>query len=106
MLTSEGSLNRSTHIIEDKSNGKKRKLTPIECERLNGFPDNWTNTEMPERQRYFIMGNATILVVFDFFGCNDILASGNMAKVGFGDNDVDRGFRIILRIRCKVIYPR
>src|SRR5699024_9930634 len=34
MLTSEGTVNRSTHIIE--VNGKKRFLTPIECERLNG----------------------------------------------------------------------
>ena len=61
MLTSEGTLNRSTHIIEDKYNGKKRKLTPVECERLNGFPDNWTNTDMPERQRYFTMGNALVV---------------------------------------------
>ena len=68
MLTSEGSLNRSTHIIEDKSNGKKRKLTPIECERLNGFPDNWTNTEMPERQRYFIMGNALVVPLITKMG--------------------------------------
>src|SRR5690606_17622910 len=36
MLTSEGSVNRSTHIVE--VNGRKRFLTPIECERLNGFP--------------------------------------------------------------------
>lgn len=68
MLTSEGSSNRSTHIIEDKSNGKKRKLTPIECERLNGFPDNWTNTEMPERQRYFIMGNALVVPLITKMG--------------------------------------
>lgn len=68
MLTSEGTLNRSTHIIEDKSNGKKRKLTPIECERLNGFPDNWTNTEMPERQRYFIMGNALVVPLITKMG--------------------------------------
>ena len=68
MLTSEGSLNRSTHIIEDKSNGKKRKLTPIECERLNGFPDNWTNTGMPERQRYFIMGNALVVPLITKMG--------------------------------------
>ena len=27
-------------------------LTPIECERLNGFPDDWT-AGMPERLRYF-----------------------------------------------------
>ena len=68
MLASEGSLNRSTHIIEDKSNGKKRKLTPIECERLNGFPDNWTNTNMPERQRYFIMGNALVVPLITKMG--------------------------------------
>ena len=68
MLTSEGSLNRSTHIIEDKGNGKKRKLTPIECERLNGFPDNWTNTEMPERQRYFNTGNALVVPLITKMG--------------------------------------
>lgn len=68
MLTSEGTLNRSTHIIEDKSTGKKRKLTPIECERLNGFPDDWTKTEMPERQRYFIMGNALVVPLISKMG--------------------------------------
>src|SRR5699024_1358073 len=55
MLTSEGSVNRSTHLIEQE--GKRRIITPVEAERLNGFPDNWTDT-MPERARYFCMGNA------------------------------------------------
>ena len=63
MLTSESTLNRSTHIIEDPKTKKLRKLTPIECERINGFPDNWTNTDMPERQRYFIMGNALVVPI-------------------------------------------
>lgn len=58
MLTSEGSVNRSTHIVE--VNGKKRFLTPIECERLNGFKDNWTEG-MPKRMRYFCMGNALVV---------------------------------------------
>lgn len=58
MLTSEGSINRSTHIVE--VNGKKRFLTPVECERLNGFPDNWT-AGMPDRMRYFCMGNALVV---------------------------------------------
>lgn len=58
MLTSEGSINRSTHIIE--VNGRKRYLTPVECERLNGFPDNWTEG-MPNRMRYFCMGNALVV---------------------------------------------
>lgn len=68
MLTSESSRNRSTHVIEDPSNGKKRLLTPIECERLNGFPDNWTNTGMTERFRYFCMGNALVVNVVEVIG--------------------------------------
>lgn len=68
MLTSEGTPNRSSHIIEEKATGKMRRLTPIECERLNGFPDNWTNTGMPERQRYFIMGNALVVPLITKMG--------------------------------------
>ncbi|MGM9889575.1 MAG: DNA (cytosine-5-)-methyltransferase [Floccifex porci] len=60
MLTSEGSINRSTHIIPDKETGNLRILTPIEAERLQGFPDDWTNTGMPENRRYFMMGNALV----------------------------------------------
>lgn len=55
MLTSEGTINRSSHIIKE---GKKyRFITPIEAERLNNFKDNWT-LGMSNRQRYFCMGNA------------------------------------------------
>lgn len=61
MLTSEGSKNRSTHVVEDLSSGKLRLLTPIECERINGFPDNWTNTGMTHSFRYFTMGNALVV---------------------------------------------
>ena len=61
MLTSEGSNNRSTHIVADKTTGGLRKLTPIECERINGFPDNWTDTGMPKNFRYFCMGNALVV---------------------------------------------
>ena len=60
MLTSEGSVNRSTHIIPDKETGELRILTPIETERLQGFPDNWTDTGMTESRRYFMMGNALV----------------------------------------------
>lgn len=61
MLTSEASKNRSTHVIEDKNTGKLRLLTPIECERINGFPDDWTNTGMTHSFRYFCMGNALVV---------------------------------------------
>ncbi len=68
MLTSEGSTNRSTHIILDPKEQKLRRLTPIECERLNQFPDNWTNTGMSEAKRYFIMGNALVCGVIRKIG--------------------------------------
>lgn len=58
MLTSEGTKNRSTHVVE--VDGRKRYLTPIECERLNGFDDNWT-AGMTDRMRYFCMGNALVV---------------------------------------------
>jgi len=43
--------------------GKIRRLTPIECERLQSFPDDWTKLgadgeEISDTQRYKMMGNA------------------------------------------------
>ncbi len=60
MLTSEGTINRSSHIILDPVTNKYRILSPIECERLDEFPDDWTNTGMPNKRRYFIAGNALV----------------------------------------------
>lgn len=42
---------------------KIRRLTPVECERLQGFPDNWTQygadgETISNTQRYKMMGNA------------------------------------------------
>lgn len=59
MLTSEGTINRSTHVVLDKLTGKHRFLTPVEAERLNEFPDSWTEG-MTKRQRFFCMGNALV----------------------------------------------
>lgn len=68
MLTSESSKNRSTHVIEDPQTKRLRLLTPVECERLDGFPDNWTNTGMPEKVRYFCMGNALVVGLIEMMG--------------------------------------
>lgn len=75
MLTSEGSINRSTHVILDPKTHKLRLLTPLECERLNGFEDNWTNTGMPHKFRYFCMGNALVVGLVRRMGkkLNDII---------------------------------
>lgn len=61
MLTSEGSIGRTSHAIEDYKTKKIRLLTPKECERINQFPDNWTDTGMPNRKRNFMMGNALVV---------------------------------------------
>lgn len=61
MLTSESQVGRTSHVVQDQTTGRLRVLTPVECERLNGFPDGWTNTGMPERMRYFCMGNALVI---------------------------------------------
>ncbi|MRI82606.1 DNA (cytosine-5-)-methyltransferase [Aerococcaceae bacterium DSM 109653] len=67
MLTSEGTVNRSTHLL--KINGRYRLITPIEAERLQDFPDDWTKykqletgevVEVGERMRMFFMGNALV----------------------------------------------
>lgn len=68
MLTSESTLNRSTHIVADRKTGSLRLLTPVEAERLQGFDDNWTNTGMPDRMRYFCMGNALVVPMITRMG--------------------------------------
>lgn len=68
MLTGESTKNRSTHVIRDPETGKLRLLTPMECERLNGFPDNWTNTGMSQKFRYFCMGNALVVGLIEIMG--------------------------------------
>ena len=68
MLTSEGGVSRTTHVIEDFKTKKPRLLTPVECERINGFPDNWTNTGMTNKKRNFMMGNALVVGVIEKIG--------------------------------------
>ena len=68
MLTSESGISRTTHVIEDFQTKKLRLLTPKECERINGFPDDWTNTGMSDRKRYFMMGNALVVGVIEKIG--------------------------------------
>ena len=72
MLTSESTTNRSSHIIAvDEKKDLYRTLTPVEAERIQMFPDNWTNIEskaMTERRRYFMMGNALVVGIVERLG--------------------------------------
>lgn len=65
MLTSESSVNRSTHVIEDYETNKLRFITPVEAERLQHFPDNWTQPIQAEKRRYFMMGNALVTKIIN-----------------------------------------
>ena len=73
ILTGEGGTtpSRFKHIIKTK-NGYRR-LTPIELERLNGFPDNWSqiNAEgkhITDAKRAFFMGNALVIDLIEKVG--------------------------------------
>ncbi len=79
MLTSEGSKNRSTHVVLDPGTNRLRILTPTEAERINCFPDDWTNTGMPEKFRYFCMGNALVVGVIERMG-------DTLSKIVDGEN--------------------
>ncbi len=67
-----GSPSRFKHVIKTKS-GKLRRLTPLELERLNMFPDNHTEMmksgkKTPDVKRAFIMGNALVVGVIKKLG--------------------------------------
>jgi len=60
-----------------------RRLTEIECERLQGFPDNWTEfgnydgviKSIPKTQRYKLLGNAVTVNVVKAIGCRLLAAA-------------------------------
>jgi len=46
-----------------------RRLTPRECERLQGFPDDWTLVDsMADSPRYRMLGNAVAVPVAEWIG--------------------------------------
>jgi len=50
-----------------------RRLTPRECNRLQGFPDDWDRygadgREIPDSHRYRCMGNAVCVPVAEWLG--------------------------------------
>ena len=68
ILTGEGgsSPSRFKHVVRTPS-GKYRRLTPVELERLDMFPDGWTEG-MPPARRAFMIGNALVVGVIQRIG--------------------------------------
>ncbi|THA09461.1 DNA cytosine methyltransferase [Rodentibacter pneumotropicus] len=66
----------STDVHAVANNTIVRKLTPIECERLQGFPDNYTKIpyrnksaeECPDSPRYKALGNSMAVPVMRWIG--------------------------------------
>ena len=70
IITGEGgaSASRFKHVILTPS-GRYRRLTPIELERLNMFPDNHTcHPEVTDGRRAFLMGNALVCGIVQQIG--------------------------------------
>jgi site-specific DNA-cytosine methylase len=55
--------NRPLHSGQQQ-NMKIRRLTPTECERLQSFPDGWTEG-ISDSQRYKCLGNAVTVNVVE-----------------------------------------
>jgi DNA (cytosine-5)-methyltransferase 1 len=84
LSTGDGGGNQSTKNFVLYPDYQIRRLTPVECERLQGFPDNWTkhgtvesnpgidetpmSIHLSDTQRYKCLGNAvTVNVIKDIF---------------------------------------
>ncbi|MHB1086863.1 MAG: DNA (cytosine-5-)-methyltransferase [Minisyncoccota bacterium] len=70
IVTAEGgtSPSRFKHVIKDYEN-RLRRLTPVELERLNMFPDNHTSMEgISDTKRAFFMGNALVVGIVERIG--------------------------------------
>ncbi len=65
-LTNPGSGGR-THSRQLLVPSGVRRLTPTECERLQGFPDGWTDGQ-PDSPRYRQLGNAVAVPVIEWIG--------------------------------------
>lgn len=68
ILTGEGGTapSRFKHVVH-AADGRFRRLTPVELERLNGFPDGWTEG-LSDGKRAFCMGNALVVGVVERIG--------------------------------------
>lgn len=53
-----------------ESGTRVRRLTPVECERLQGFPDGWTEPAGADTHRYRCLGNAVCVNIAAWLGHN------------------------------------
>ena len=65
---------KTSNLAAVATNMAVRRLTPVECEKLQGFPDGWTNIpwrgkpEAPDGPRYKALGNSMAVPVMRWIG--------------------------------------
>ena len=64
----QGTTGSSLNSIRPSRNGQLiRRLTPLECERLQGFPDGWTDIEgAADSARYRALGNSVAIPCVEY----------------------------------------
>ena len=107
--------NGSLFVVQD---GRLRRLSPLECERLMGFPDNYTSIKGAKKtQRYQAVGNSWAVPVVKWLGNrlvdkkiqNKSLFDFNSFKMKLIKKDVSNGFYVCLseevfdNINCSTI---
>jgi DNA (cytosine-5)-methyltransferase 1 len=61
------SMKQATYVMDDAAFHTVRRLTPLECERLQGFPDGWTDIEgNANTNRFRQLGNAVAVPVAEW----------------------------------------
>lgn len=85
--------NGSLFILQDQ---RLRRLTPLECERLMGFPDNYTNIEGAKpTNRYQSVGNSWAIPVISWIGKRILLCKDSNSTIDVSDFGlVSRGIKI------------
>ena len=76
------------YVSDDKciveSHNLIRRLTPLECERLQGFPDGWTNIPgVSDSARYKALGNSVAIPCVEYVmrGIATVLQSERRRRV-------------------------
>ena len=73
-------LDHDTYVTASDITASARRLTPTECERLQGFPDGWTAGQA-DSHRYKQMSNAVTVPVAEWIGHRLVAVDREPAKV-------------------------
>jgi DNA (cytosine-5)-methyltransferase 1 len=99
-----GDIRATELVVEHDASTVVRRLTPVECERLQGFPDDWTRVVgrkvQSDSARYKQMGNSLAVPVVEWIARRlvqvDASLEGELVCVECGDDLAAEGFAYCL----------